>query len=101
MGRWMEKIQNGAGTLPAKPTEPSYAGFAGAPSPCFQKKHAANDPLTPQQIGWLTAVAGFLECATNHLVEGGFIDSDDLNEQLAADPRQVAQLIQTDPRWHQ
>lgn len=101
MGRWMEKIQNGTQAAPTKPPKPSFEGFVGTPSPCFQKKHAANDPLTPQQIGWLTAVASFLECGTGHLVDGGFIDSDDLNEQLAADPRQVARLIKTNPRWNQ
>lgn len=62
---------------------------------------AALDALTPQQVGWLTAVASYLDCGISHLLSGRFIDSDDLQEQLGADPRQVAQLIKTNPRWNQ
>lgn len=100
MGRWMQKIQKGAKAEPAKPPKPSSAGFAGSPSPHFQKNQAANDELTPQQFGWLAAVASLLEIGTMHLIEGGFVDHHDLDEQLDADPRQAAALIRSDPRWH-
>lgn len=62
---------------------------------------AANDPLTPQQIGWLAAVASLLEVGTGQLLEWGFIDRHDLGEQHDVDPRQVAALIKSDPRWYQ
>ena len=101
MGRWMQKIQKGAGDVPTKPTKHSFVGSVGAPCTHFPEKHAANDPLTPQQIGWLAAVASLLEVGTSHLVERGFIDRHDLDEQHDADPRQVAALIKTNPRWHQ
>lgn len=99
MGRWMQKIQKGAEATPTKPTKPSFVGSVGAPCPPFQKKQAANDPLTTQQVGWLTAVAALLEVGTAHLIEGGFIDRHDLEEQLGADPRQVASLIRSGPGW--
>ena len=60
---------------------------------------AANDHLTPRQIGWLSATASILEVATDYLVDGGFIDSDDLEEQIESNPEQAAKLIRSDPRW--
>ncbi len=101
MGRWMQKIQKGAGDVPTKPTKPSFVGSVGAPCAHFPKKHAANDQLTPQQIGWLAAVASLLEVGAGQLLERGFIDRHDLDKQHDADPRQVAALIKTNPRWHQ
>ncbi|MCQ4258851.1 hypothetical protein [Stutzerimonas stutzeri] len=62
---------------------------------------AANDALTPEQIGWLASVASCLGVSTGHLLERGFIDRHDLVEQIAADPHQVAALIKSDPRWYQ
>jgi len=100
MGRWMQQIQKRADAVPTKPTQPSFVSSVGSPSGDFEKKQAANDPLTPQQVGWLASVASLLEVATNHLVEGGFIDRHDLDEQLDADPHQVVSLIKSDPRWH-
>lgn len=101
MGRWMQKIQKGAGDVPTKPTKPSFVGSVGAPCTHFPKKHAANDPLTPQQLGWLAAVASLLEVGTMHLLEGGFVDRHDLEEQANADPRAAADLIKSNPRWRQ
>lgn len=101
MGRWMQKIQKGAGDVPTKPTKPSFVGSVGAPCTHFPKKQPANDPMTPQQLGWLAAVASLLEVGTMHLIEAGFVDRYDLEEQAHADPRQVAALIKTNPRWHQ
>ncbi len=62
---------------------------------------AANDALTPEQIGWLAAVASCLGVSIGHLLERGFIDRHDLVEQIAAGPHQVAALIKSDPRWYQ
>ena len=101
MGRWMQQIEKHADALPTKPAKPSSVGSVGAPSAHFQKKHSANDPVTPQQLGWLAAVASLLEIGTLHLIEAGFVDRYDLEEQAHADPRQVAALIKTNPRWHQ
>lgn len=100
MGRWMQQIQKGADAVPTKPTQPGFVSSVGNPSAHIPEKHAANDPLTPQQIGWLAAVASLLEVGTSHLVERGFIDRHDLDEQLDADPHQVVSLIKSDPRWH-
>jgi hypothetical protein len=101
MGRWMQKIQKCASYDASKPPKPSSEGFA-VPLPAhFQKKHAANDSLTPEQIGWLAAVASHLEVGTGQLLECGFIDRHDLAEQIEADPRRVAALIKSDPRWYQ
>ncbi|MDH0122272.1 hypothetical protein N7325_20900 [Stutzerimonas stutzeri] len=100
MGRWMQQIQKRADAVPTKPTQPSFVSSVGSPSGDFEKKQAANDPLTPQQVGWLASVASLLEVATNHLVEGGFIDRHDLDEQLDAAPSEVARLIRSDPRWY-
>lgn len=61
----------------------------------------ANDALTPDQIGWVAAVASHLEVGTGHLLGRGFIDRHDLVEQIASDPREVAALIKSDPRWYQ
>jgi len=101
MGRWMQKIEKLADALPTKPTKPCFVGSVGAPSGHFPKKQPANDPMTPQQLGWLAAVASLLEAGTMHLIEAGFVDRYDLEEQAHADPRQVAALIKTNPRWHQ
>lgn len=57
------------------------------------------DALTPQQDQWLGRVACALGCSRTDLLNGGFIDSDDLKEQLGADPHAVARLIRTNPRW--
>lgn len=78
-------------------------GLSSAPTPSSMAlvRPAANDPLTPQQISWLVAVASLLEVGTSQLLERGFIDRHDLDEQTHADPRQVAALIRTNPRWHQ
>lgn len=100
MGRWMQKIQKGAEAVPAKPPKATFAGFAGMPSAGFQKKQASNDELNSQQVSWLAAVAALLEVGTMHLIEGGFVDHHDLDEQLDADPHQAAALIRSDPRWH-
>lgn len=35
-----------------------------------------------------------------HLIERSFIDQHDLDEQLDADPKQVAALIRSNPFWH-
>lgn len=99
MGRWMQKIQKGAGAAPTKPTEPSFVSFVSSPPARFQKKQAANDPMTTQQLGWLAAVASLLEVGTMHLIEGGFVDHHDLTEQAGSDPCQAAALIRSDPRW--
>jgi len=101
MGRWMKKIQKCASQDASKPPKPSYEGFGACPPAHIQKKHAANDPLTPQQIGWIAAVASLLEVGTGQLIERGFIDRHDLDEQHDADARQVAALIKTNPRWYQ
>jgi hypothetical protein len=55
--------------------------------------------MTPEQLGWLSRVAGVLNCSPEHLLDLRLIDSDDLAEQLGADPRKVAALIRSDPRW--
>lgn len=99
MGRWMQKIQKGADTLPTKPTKPSSVGSVGMPCPHIQEKKAANDPLTSQQVGLLTAVAELLKVGTDHLIDKGFIDRHDLAEQLDAAPAEVAKLIRSNPRW--
>ncbi len=101
MGRWMQKIEKHADALPTKPTKPRFVGSVGAPSGHFPKKQPANDPITPQQLGWLAAVASLLEVGTMHLITAGFVDRYDLEEQAHADPRQVAALIMTNPRWRQ
>lgn len=100
MGRWMQKVQKSGGEAPPKPTKPSSVGFVGSPSPCFQITQAANEPLSPQQVGWLSAVASLLGVGTGHLVSGGFIDRFDLEEQLDSDPGQVASLIRSEPGWY-
>ena len=100
MGRWMQKIQKGAEATPTKPTKPSFGGSVGTACPSFQKKKAVNEPLTPQQLGWLASIASLLEVGTMHLIERGFIDQHDLGEQLDADPKQVAALIRSNPLWY-
>jgi hypothetical protein len=60
---------------------------------------AANEPMTPQQVGWITAVSSLLEVSASYLIDDGFIDHYDLEEQMHADPRNVARLIKSDPRW--
>lgn len=99
MGRWMQQIQKGP--MPYRQNRHNLVlSVLSVAHPAILKKQAANDPLTPQQVGWLASVASLLEVATNHLVEGGFIDRHDLDEQLDADPHQVVSLIKSDPRWH-
>lgn len=100
MGRWMQKIQKPQEGTPTKPTEPGFVGSVGTACPPFQKKQAVNDPLNSEQIGWLSAVAKLLEVGTMHLLESGFIDRHDLEEQLGADPEKVAALIRSNPFWH-
>lgn len=99
MGRWMQKIQKSADAIPTEPTKPGYVGFVGAPSARFEKNSPTLEDLSPQQIGWLAAVASLLEIGTGHLLEGEFIDADDLVEQTGADPRNVASLIRSGPGW--
>ncbi|MDT4823130.1 hypothetical protein FQZ97_563510 [compost metagenome] len=101
MGRWMQKIEKHADDAPTKPTKPSFVGSVGTPSAHFQKKPSANDPITAPQLGWLAAVASLLEVGTMQLIEKGFVDRHDLEEQANADPRAVAALIKSNPRWHQ
>ena len=55
--------------------------------------------LLPREQGWLAAIAGYLGCLPQHLLDAKLIDRDDLAEQLDADPAAVARLIRTDPRW--
>lgn len=55
--------------------------------------------LLPPKLGWLAAVSSLLGCMPTCLLNDGFIDRNDLEEQHGADPRQVARLIKTDPRW--
>ena len=100
MGRWLQQIKKSGGDVPTKPTKPSSVGFVGSPPPCFTKTQAVNEPLSPKQVGWLSAVASLLEVGTGHLVSGGFIDRFDLEEQLDSDPVEAARLIRSDPRWH-
>lgn len=100
MGRWLQKIQNPQEVSPTKPTKPASVGFVGPPSLPFQKKQPANEPLTPQQLGWLAVVASMLEVGTLHLIESEFIDQHDLEEQLDANPGQVAALIRSHPNWY-
>lgn len=99
MGRWMQKIQKSQKGEPTKPTKPSFVGSVGKPSASSGKK-SSNDPLSTQQLNWLEAVASLLEVGGMHLVEGGVIDHHDLEEQLDADPQQVAALIRSNPSWH-
>ncbi|WP_394375147.1 hypothetical protein [Stutzerimonas frequens] len=100
MGRWLQKIQNRGEAEPTKPTKHASVGFVGTPCLPFQQKQLANNSMTPQQLGWLAAVASLLEVCTLHLIEGGFIDQHDLEEQLDATPRQVAALIRSNPNWY-
>lgn len=100
MGRWLQKIQKPQMAEPTKPTKSASVGSVGTPNLPFQKKQPTNDPLTDQQFGWLAAVASLLEVGTLHLIEGGFIDQQDLAEQLDADPLQVASLIRSNPDWY-
>jgi hypothetical protein len=55
--------------------------------------------MTPEQFGWLSRVATLLNCPPQHLLDLKLIDSDDLAEQLGADPRKVAALICSNPAW--
>ena len=100
MGRWMQKIQNHPQGIPAKPSKPSFVGSVGTACQRFQKKQGANDPLSTEQIGWLAAVASLLEVGTMHLIDRGFIDQHDLEEQLGAPPEKVASLIRSNPYWY-
>lgn len=55
--------------------------------------------MTPEQFGWLSRVATLLNCPPQHLLDLKLIGSDDLAEQLGADPRKVAALIRSNPAW--
>jgi len=59
---------------------------------------AANDP-PPEAFTWLAAVARLLGCRPDYLLERGFIDRHDLDEQHRAHPRFAARLIRTHPAW--
>ncbi len=100
MGRWMQKIQKEREEAPTKPAKPGFVGSVGTPCSPFQKTKPANDRLSLQQVEWLAAVASLLGVGTMHLIEDGFIDQYDLEEQQGADPSQVASLIRSNPRWH-
>jgi hypothetical protein len=55
--------------------------------------------MTPEQLGWLGRVATMLNCPPQYLLDLKLIDSDDLAEQLEADPQKVAALIRSNPAW--
>lgn len=101
MGRWMQKIQKEQETAPTKPAKPSFVGSVGTLCSPFQKKQPASDRLSLKQLEWLAAVASLLGVEPMHLIENGFIDHYDLEEQQGADPSQAASLIRSNPRWHQ
>lgn len=99
MGRWMQKVQKSQQVEPTKPTKPSSVGSVGTPSPLFQKKQSVNDPLSTQQRNWREAVASLLDVGPLYLVEKGLIDHHNLEEQLNAEPQQVAALISSNSSW--
>lgn len=47
----------------------------------------------------LVRVANLLGVKSDYLLEQGFLDAHDLEEQAHADPLAIAALIRTDPRW--
>lgn len=52
-----------------------------------------------KRLNWLASVAIELQREPGELLAEGFIDRNDLEEQLDADPKAVAALIRSDPRW--
>lgn len=48
---------------------------------------------------WLAGVAALLECEPAYLLEQGFIDHHDLDEQCGIPPRYAARLIRSHPEW--
>lgn len=99
MGRWMQKIQKSTDTDTTEPTKLGSVGFVASKPVLLQKISAANEPMTPQQISWLAALSSLLEVSASYLIDDGFIDHYDLEEQVNADLRNVARLIKSDPRW--
>ncbi len=59
---------------------------------------AANDP-PPETLAWLARVARLLECSPAYLLDRGFIDQFDLEEQHTSDPARAAVLIRSNPDW--
>ena len=99
MGRWMEKIRNGTEPNTSKPPNPSFDGFEVIPPPLNSEKKGTNNPLIPQQVDWLFAVAHLLEYSPTYLLAHDFIDQYDLAEQHDALPTLAAHLIHSHPRW--
>jgi hypothetical protein len=50
---------------------------------------------------WLAGVADLLERESAYLLEQGFIDHHDLDEQCGISPHYAARLIRSHPKWPQ
>lgn len=48
---------------------------------------------------WLAGVAALLECSPAYLLEQGFIDQHDLDEQCGIPPHYAARLIRSHSKW--
>ena len=67
------------------------------PNPSVAEPQQGRTGLAPHTL--LVRVANLLGVAKDSLLEQGFIEPCDLEEQAHADPLAIAALIRSDPRW--
>lgn len=64
----------------------------------LQQREAANS-VTMRPHTLLVRVSNLLGCSGDYLLEQGFLEPCDLEEQAATDPWVLAEGIRRDPRW--
>ena len=86
----MNPLSNLFAQLEAQATTPT-------PNPSVTEPQQGRTGLAPHTL--LVRVADLLGVPKGYLLEHGFIEPCDLEEQAHADPLAIAALIRSDPRW--